>query len=201
MKFLITHRRAFWALSIFSGLFALSTVLSACGAPAWLTDAGSIIALVGSSFASIGSFIAGLTGNAALAAALAEVSTWVTKIETGLSDVETLVSQYQENANPTLLADIESALADVETNVQQDFSNLGLPASVLSVIAGIAGLALSQLEAWGSLITTIKTAALQTVTLKVPMSKKEYKTAVNKILSTPTGDPHVDEALAKAKRL
>ena len=201
MKFLIKYRRSFMVLGLFVGLFAITNLLAGCGLPAWLTDASSIIALVGSSFTSIASFVAGLTGNVALAAALATVSAWITKIQTALADVEALVEQYQEAQNPTVLADIEAALADLETNVQQDFSNLGLPAGVLSVIAGIASLALSQLEAWGSLIGAIKAPATAKVTLVVPMSKKEFKAAVNKILSTPTGDPQVDIALAKAKRV
>lgn len=201
MKVLIAYRRAFMIVAALAGLYAACSMLAACGLPVWLTDASGIIALVGSSFTSVASFIAGLTGNAALAAALATVSTWITKIQTALGDIETLVEQYQEAENPTVLADIEAALADLETNLQTDFSNLGLPSGVLSVIAGIAGLALSQLQAWAALISGMKATAAQKVEFNVPLTKKEFKAAVNKILSTPTGDPQVDAALAKAQRV
>lgn len=201
LRFLIAHRRRFLALSFLLFIAAMALPMIACGVPTWLTDANSVITLVGASFTSIASFVAGLTGNVALSAALAVVSTWITKIETGLSDVEALVQQYNQDQNPTVLTDIEAALADVETNVQQDFSNLGLPSSIMTVISGIAGLALSQLQAWGSLIPALKAKAMEKVSLTVPMTKKEFQAAVNKFLDTPTGDPVIDAALAKAKRV
>ena len=200
-SFLIRHRHHAMMTALLLLIGSVAMLVSGCAVPTWLTDAQSITALVGTSITSIGSFIAGLTGNVALAAGLAIVSTWITKVETGLSDIETLVSQYNSAPNPTLLSDIESALQDVETNIQQDFSNLGLPASVLSVISGITALALSQLEAWGTMIPAVKASAMTVMTLKVPYTKAEYKAAVNKILATPTGDAEVDAALAKARKL
>lgn len=199
--FCIKYRRYFLMLSLILAIYPMSVLIAGCGVPTWLSDANQIIGLVGTSIASIGAFIAGLTGNAALSAALTVVGQWVTKVQTGITDLEELIAQYQQNANPTLLANIESTLADVQQNVQQDFSNLGLPTSILSVIAGVAGLALSQLEAWGSLIPALQAKAMDSVTLKVPYTSKEYKQLVDKILSTPTGDPLVDEALAKVKKL
>jgi hypothetical protein len=199
--FLVRHTRHFFqlALVLTIGLFTLA--MSGCGVPTWLSDAQNIVALVGTSITAIGSFLAGLTGNAALAAGLAVLSTWITKVEQGVSDIETLVTQYNASPTPTLLSDIEAALIDVETNIQQDFSNLGLPTSILSVVTGIAALALSQLEAWGSLLPAIKAGAMATFIVKTPYTKAEYKELINKILSTPTGDAEVDVALAKAKRL
>lgn len=197
----IKYRRAFmsFALLLVIGMFTM--VMAGCAAPTWLTDANNIVALVGTSITAIGSFIAGLSGNAALAAGLAVLTEWITKIEQGISDIEALVSQYNSSPTPTLLGDIEAALSDLEANVQQDFSNLGLPTTILSVVAGVAALALSQLEAWGSLIPATKATAMMALTVKVPYTKKEYKEAVNKILSTPTGDAEVDAALAKARKL
>lgn len=200
-KFCVRYHRQLILLAVVLAIFPVAMFMAGCGAPTWLTDANTVIGLVGSSIASIGAFIAGLTGNAALATALAVVAAWVTKIQTGINDLEELVSQYQAAPNPTLLTDIESALADVQTNLAQDFSNLGLPTEVLSVIAGIAGLALTQIEAWGSLLPALSAKAMTTVTLKVPYTKAEYKALVDKILSTPTGDAAVDAALAKVKRL
>lgn len=201
LRFCLIYRRPLFGVAAAFAFLAFMLPMMGCAAPTWLTDASQIITLVGASFASIASFVAGLTGNAALAAALAVVSTWITNVQAGLSDIETLVDQYNEAPNPTLLSDIESALADVEQNVQTDFSNLGLPASILSVIAGIAGLALQQLVAWRSLFPSVSISAGSKFTITVPMTKKEFKAAVNKILETPTGDRIVDVALAKAVRL
>lgn len=200
-SFLIRHRSALRVLSLLLVVFTVALLMSGCAAPTWLTDANQIIGMVGSSIAAIGGFIAALTGNAALAAGLAVVSTWLTKIEQGIADVEQLVEQYNAAPDATTLASIEAALLDVETNIQQDFSNLGLPTSVTSVIAGVAALALSQLQAWGTMIPAIKANAMQSFVLKVPYTKAQFKEAVNGILSTPTGDAEVDAALAKAKKL
>ena len=199
--FTARHRRGFFVLSAIFALLTVCLMATGCAAPTWLTDAGTIISLVGTSFASIASFIAGLTGNTALAAALAVVSEWIAKVQTGIQDIENLVDQYNEAPNPTLLADIEAACADVQTNIKQDFSNLGLPAVILNVIAGIAGLALEQLEAWSSLFPALAAKPGDKVSFVTPMNKKQFKAAVNAILDTTTGDVEVDAALAKVKRL
>lgn len=201
LKALIKFHRQFTALAILLLIGMFTIGLAGCGVPTWLTDAQSIIGLAATSLATIGSFIAGLTGNAALAAGLAVISAWIQEVETGLNDVEELITQYNASPNPTLLANIEAALADVETNLQKDFSNLGLPTSILSVIAGIAGLALSQLQAWGSLLPAAQSKAMASFTVRVPYTKAEYKALVNGILTTPTGDAEVDAALAKVKKL
>lgn len=199
--FLIRHARHFMMLALVLTLGVVTMAMSGCGVPPWLSDAGSIIGLVGTSITTIGSFIAALTGNAALAAGLAVVSDWISKVEVGISDVEELVNQYNAAPTPGLLANIEAALSDVEANLVQDFSNLGLPTSFLTVVSGIAALALSQLQAWGSLIPALKANALESFTVKRPYSKAEYRDLVNKLLATPTGDTTVDAALAKVKKL
>ncbi len=200
-QFLVQYRRFFNSAALLLVLAAVTSVLAGCGAPTWLTDAQGIVALVGTSITSIGSFIAALSGNAALAAGLAVVTDWINKVETGITDLEELVSQYSAAPTASLLQEIEAALAAVEGNIQRDFSNLGLPTSLLAVIAGVAALALSQLEAWGSLIPAAKATAGQVLTVRVPYTKAEYKALVNKILETPTGDVEIDAALAKAKKL
>lgn len=201
MKFLVKHHRRFTQLAFLLFIGVAVVALSGCGAPTWLTDAGTIITLAGSSITAILSFIAGLTGNTALATALAAVSAIFTKVETGISDLETLVDQYNAAPDPTVLANIEAALVDIEANLVTDFGNLGLPASILSVIQGIAGLVLSQLQAWGTLITGIKSSAMSTFIIKTPYTKAEFKKLVNDYLSRPTGDPEVDAVLAKVKRI
>jgi hypothetical protein len=212
MKFLIAYRRFFQVVALAAFLFAITSILTACGVPTWLSDAGNIIALVGSSFTSLASFIAALTGNVALAAGLAAVSTWITKVQSGVTDLEELISQYKASPTTGLLGEIESSLTDLQQNVQQDFSNLGLPASVLSVIAGIASEAESLLVEWGTAIAGVKTATssaqlhaavahISTMADSLPQSIANYKQAVNKILSTPTGDAQTDAALAKTKKL
>lgn len=212
MKFLMKHHRTLMQFSFLLFLLVTTLSLTGCGVPAWLSDAGNIIALVGASFTSIASFVAGLTGNAALAALLATVSTWITKVETGISDLEALISQYQTSPSTGLLAEIEASLADVQTNVQQDFSNLGLPAAVLSVISGIAGVAANLLIQWSNAINGVKTAKtgadfktamakLTSLADNLPTSIAQYKVAVNAILDTPTDDAMVNAALAKTPRL
>lgn len=203
-RFCIRHHRALTAVGCALFVLTVCLPLIACGLPVWLTDAGSIIALIGSSFTSIAAFVAGLTGNVALAATLATVSAWITKIQTGLTDLDALVEQYQQDANPTVLSDIEATLADIKANLATDFSNLGLPSQVLSVIANVAALALQQLEAWSSLIPAVSASSTAgsatTVAIKIPLTKAQFKAAHNAILA-PTGDPEVDAVLAKIKNL
>lgn len=201
LRFLIFARHRFMAVACILVMGVFTLAMAGCGVPTWLTDAQSIVTLVGTSITAIGSFIAALTGDAALAAGLAVVSDWITKIDQVIGDLETLVEQYNAAPNQTLLADIESALTDVEANLVPDFSNTGLPTSVLSIIAGISALALSQIQAWGSLIPAAQANAMTTFTVKTPYTKAQYKRLVNQILSRPTGDAKIDAALARAKKL
>jgi hypothetical protein len=212
LRLLITFRCASMLVALAFAVLAVCIPLAACGVPVWLSDAYSIIALVGSSFASIASFVAGLTGNAALSAALATVSVWITKVQAVISDLTELISQYQASASTGLLAQIESALADLQANVAQDFSNLGLPPEVLSVISGIAGLADNLLTEWSTAISGVKTAKttaefhaanakLTTLADGLPERMKTYASDVNAILTKTTGDPLVDAALAKTPKL
>lgn len=212
LRFLISYRRYFKLAAFAAFVFAATLTLTGCGVPTWLSDAGNIIALVGTSFTSIASFIANLTGNAALAALLAVVSTWITKVQTGVTDLEALITQYQASPTPGLLGEIESSLTDLQENVQQDFSNLGLPPAVLSIIAGIAGVAENLLAQWAAAISSVKTAKtskdfsaamakLTSLADTLPYAMSKYKADVNEILNTPTGDPEVDAALKKAKKM
>jgi hypothetical protein len=199
-KILIRYRHALKMLSLVLLIGGIAMLMVGCAAPTWLTDASSIITLAGASITSIGSFIAGLTGDTSLEAGLAVVTAWIDKVQTGISDLEKLLDEYSAAPSPTLLTAIESALADVQANLATDFSNLGLPANVLNVIAGIVAVVLQQLTAWGSLIPGLKAAAGETFTVTTPLTKAETKAKVNALLS-PTGDATIDAALAKAKRV
>lgn len=198
---LILHRKRSYALGLLFLLGAVSMIVTGCAAPTWLTDAQGIVALVAASITSVGGFIASLTGNAALAQGLAVVQKWIAEVQTGLTDLEQLIDQY--NAEPTtgLLLTIKATLADVTTNIQQDFSNLGLPAGVLNVVAGVAAVALSQLTAWGSLLPAGNAVAMAKFTVITPYTKKQYKELINNVLSQHTGDAEIDAALAQAKKL
>ena len=133
-------------------------------------------------------------------------------MQTGLGDITALITQYTAAPSATLLAEIEAALADVTANVKQDFSNLGLPASVLSVIEGITALALNLLTEWSAAITGVTTAStstelhaavekINTLGNALPQAMADFKAGVNAVLSTPTGDAEIDAALAKATRV
>lgn len=207
MKFLIAHRRNFHLLGCLMLLAFATTLLTGCAA-AWLTDAGSILFMIGQSMTSVAAFVAALSGNTALAALLTTISEWITTVQAGIADLQTLIAQYKANASTGLLADIEAALATLQTNVKQDFSNLGLPPAVLTVIAGIAGLATNLLAEWSLAINGIKTAAtsaehaaayakMSSLADALPASMAQYKTAVNGLLTAKTGDPATDAALAK----
>jgi hypothetical protein len=202
INWLTPYHRFFVALFVACfGLTCAFLVAGCAGLPQWLSDAPTILATVGTSITSVIGLLAALTGNPALSAASLAISAWITKVSTAIQDVETLVKQYQADESTTLLGDIEAALATAEADINTDFSNLGLPASFLSVVTQIAALALSQLQAWGTLIPSLSAKAMESVSLKVPYSKKEYEAAFNKILDTPTGDATVDAALARIKRL
>jgi hypothetical protein len=212
LKFLVKYRRSFYLLSAVLMAAVVMLPMMGCGVAAWITDAAEVVAVIGTSFASLSSFIAGLTGNTVLAAALATVGTWIGKVQTGLSDLSDLVSQYQTAPSTGLLGDIESALTDVQGNLEQDFSNLGLPASVLNVISGIAGLANGLLVKWAAAIDGVKTASTAAefkaatahfANLAESLSDDiaQFKAGVNGYLTAKTGDAEIDAALAKAKTI
>ena len=212
LRFLIAYRRQFMLAAFGILLATIALPMMGCGIPAWLTDAQSVIGVIGASFTSIASFIAALTGNAALSAALAVVSAWITKVQTGVSDLEELITQYQDSPSTGLLANIESALADLQANVVQDFSNLGLPSSVLNVISGIAGLVDGLLTKWSAAISGVKTAAspshfkaatahMTFLAESLPDDIAQLKAGVNGYLTAKTGDAEVDAALAATPKL
>ena len=212
-KFLIRFRRVAMFMAIVCACFVCGLMLTGCGAPTWLTDAGNIVATIGMSFTSLSAFIAGLTGNVALAALLTTVSAWISKVQTDIADLSLLISQYQQSPSTGLLATIESSLADVQANVQQDFANLGLPAAVLSVVAGVAGLAEGLLVKWSTAVGAVKSAAfgskefhaavehMNSVAKSLPQDTAAFKAAVNALFDKKTGDAQVDAALAKTPRI
>ena len=211
-RFLIRNRRAFTTFGFALMLIVFCLHMTACGIAAWLSSAGSIIGTVSATFISLAAFVAGLTGNTALATLLTTVSTWITLIQTGLSDLNALIAQYKASPSATLLAQIESALADVQANIKQDFSNLGLPSSVLAVISSVAGEAAQLLLSWDEAIQGIKTAnttaeahaamqKLDTLSASLDADIAAYRGRVNYILGETTGDPATDAALAATPKI
>ena len=211
-RILIQYRREFFTIAFLFFVAVICLTMSGCAVPAWISNSENVIDLVGASFASIAAFVAGLTGNTALAELLTEVSAWITKVQGGVSGLQSLISQYKVNPTTGLLGEIESALTDLQQNVAQDFSGSGLPASVLSVISGIAAEADALLSEWSNAITGVKSATTSAEVAKgvanisaladnLPTRIASYSAAVNTILSTPTGDAEVDAALAKAPRI
>jgi hypothetical protein len=208
-SFLIAHRRHFHYIALACAVLTVSMLCSGCGVAAWLTNAGAIIATMGESFTTLAAFVASLMGNSALASLLTTISKWITTVQTGIADLQTYITQYKASPTTGLLAKIEQAMATLKANVATDFSNLGLPASILNVIAGIAGLAANLLAEWDLAIQGVKTAPtaaeahtafahLSTVAENLPTSLATYKASVIKLLTTPTGDAQIDSALAAA---
>jgi hypothetical protein len=212
LKFLVQNRKKCFAISFAVFLATITLHMTACGIAAWLSAATTIVGTVSATFVSLAAFIAGLTGNATLASALAAVSKWITDVQTGLTDLNELVAQYKASPSATLLATIESSLADVQANIKQDFSNLGLPASVLNVIASVAGEAAALLLSWDEAIQGIKSSTttaeahvamqkLDTLSESLPDDVAAYKERVNSILASTTGDADTDAALANTPKL
>lgn len=205
MKKIINNlwRLPFFAVSAALAVLAVCLLTSACALPTWLSDANSIIPMLVTSAGSVLSLIAGLTGNAALAAAIAALTTWANKIEAGLANIETLIANYQANPSDTLLENIEAAAQAVISDIPTFAQVEGLPAALATTIQSFAQLILTQLEAWTSLIPTLKASVMEgeQITVIVPFTKADYKAQWNALLNHSTGDPTIDAALKKAKRL
>ena len=195
-SFVIAHHRAFVQFGL--ALFIVSAALFVCGCavPTWISDIDNLIPVILSAFGGLASVITGFLGGSALETT---ITNWITEIETGVNDVEELVEQYQQSADPTVLNDIEAALADVKTNLQTDFSNLGLPAVLLSVIAQVASITLATLQAIVSVIPAFAAKAGTTLSITVPMNKAELRGAYQTLFKKTTGDPKLDALLLKVK--
>jgi len=196
--FLARHRRELAFLS----LLCFIVVLAGCAALTWLTDANSILGVAGDTLAGVLGLIASLTGSVLAASIASEISTVITDAQAGVNDVETMVEEYQQNPSPTLLGSIEAGTQAVITNIKQFLSDTGITnAKAQEVVTAILQLFLSQVENWATLLPALGAQAGDKLAIIIPMNKKQFKAAYNKILSTPTGDPNVDAALAKMKRL
>ena len=195
-SFVIAHHRAFVQLGL--ALLFVSAALFVCGCavPTWISDIDNLIPVILSAFGGLASVITGFLGGSALATT---ITNWITEIETGVNDVEELVQQYQQSSDPTVLNDIEAALADVKTNLQTDFSNLGLPAVLLSVIAQVASITLATLQAIVSVIPAFAAKAGTTLSITVPMNKAELRGAYQTLFKKTTGNPKLDALLLKVK--
>lgn len=206
--FLFRHRRAFHMLGMVFALLTVCMCLTACAVPTWLTDAEALMPVLMSSATSILSFVASATGNPELAAALAIAQPIIDDVGKGLTDLQTMIEEYKGSPSDTVMQNIEAGASDISANLNKLLGDIGLPAALATKLQAWAQLVLSQLNAWLEILPQIKTG-VQSRTLEhmarpatdKVMRADDLKNAFNAILDTPTGDPHVDEALAKAPRL
>lgn len=196
MKFLVQHHRLFTGLGCALLGLSLLSLVAGCAAPTWITDISNLLPIVLSAFAGLSSVVLGYLGAGTLAST---ITTWITEIQNGIADIQEMVKQYEAAPNPTLLSNIEALLADVSANIQQDFSNLGIPAALLAIIASVASIALETLQSISSVIPALAAKAGDKFTVTTPKTKAELKAALQAVFSAPTGDAKLDSLLAKVK--
>ena len=203
-RFCMQYRRALFTSSVVFGALCLCSILTGCaGLPTWLADAEKIIPVLAEGAASILSLISALTGNAVAAGVLSEISAWASKIEAGIKNIQDLVAQYQTTPGESLLNEIESAVNLVVGDIGSFASIVGVPAVLATKVQAPAQFLLTELESWASLLPALKAAAVAgtKITITVPLDQHAFRHAWNNLLNEPSGDPAVDLALAKAKRL
>lgn len=205
----MNHSRALLMLAVVSATFTLCCLITGCNAPAWITDAESLLPIIGSSITSVLSFIAAFTGNAALAGVLGKISTIIADVGNGLTDLDKMVQEYKANPSDTLYQKITAAASDIRENLKQILSDTGLPASLAAKVQAWAQIALTQLEGWMGVLPALHQAAksntLHAMAALKPADDRilppaELKAAFNRIWE-PTGDPNLDKALATVPRL
>lgn len=183
---------------------AVSVYLTGCAVPTWLTDANAIIGTVLVSASSIAAFLASLSGNSAIAAAINLALPYIQDISNGLNDLDQFVADYNASPSDTTLQKIEAGLSDAIGLVQKFLSDTGIASispALGAKIAAWAQLVLEQLEAWQATFPALSAKAGTRLTIVIPFSKGEFKNQFNALLNEPTGDPEIDAALKKAKRL
>ena len=196
----MVHRFCFMVFLI-STMFTFTVALTGCAVPLWLSDAGNIMPILLSTATSVLGFIGTISGNPEIAVAMGLINTYMTDVENGLKELEELIGEYNETPNETVFQKIQGVAALVSQNLTLILEATGLPAAVATKIQSFATLILGQLNSWLSLLPTLSAKAGEKVTLTVPLTKKEYAAMYNKVREEATGDPVVDAALAKMKKL
>jgi hypothetical protein len=206
-NFCTAHRRALMTISLVSACFSLMIALTACNAPAWLTEAQLLLPVIGASITSVLSFLAGLSGNAGLAAVLAGVTTIITNVGNGLNDLIAAVEAYKENPSDTLLQKIQGIADAISANLQKVLTDSGIPAAIAQKIQAWAQLVVSQMDVWLKIVPQVHAAVMAKnlhMMAKPPKGAKimtvdQFTAAHNAIWEVPTGDPKVDVELPKAQ--
>lgn len=190
-----------YRLSAFFALLFVLIAVAGCALPTWIQDAQSILPQVGEAITAILGIVSLFTGAALSASEVNAINTVFTAVQNALGDLSAMVKEYQSTPSATLLASIETGAQAVIDNLTQFLADIKITdAALQQKIVAFANLVLSQIKAWASILPALKAAPGQSINLTVPMSKKEFAAAFNALLE-PTGDPAVDGALARVKRL
>ena len=197
------YRRIF---AVSAALFAVSLIAGCAGT--FFSEAPSVIQAIIGSVAAIAAALSFVPGLGTEAAAISAI---LTAADNEASEIEMLIQQYQTTPNETTLQKIEAAIQLAISNMTKLLSPLNIPPALATKIGNIAQVMLDQFEAWAALIASIKVPASGKLEVTdhakaaAAMSKlltaKQYKTRVNDILDTPTGDATVDAAFARSPRL
>jgi hypothetical protein len=181
------------------GLLVTMSVSGCAGLPQWISSFEQLVPAMAASIASVVTAVGALTGDPALSAAGTAISLIATKVENGLKDLQQLVDQYQSaqdaDTKHDLLSKIEDAAKVVISDLNQLGGDFGVPAAVTAPIAALASLVLSQLQAWLSIIPTLKASTGQqaSTAIAIPMSAKQFKEAHNAVVANAkTGSEGVD---------
>jgi hypothetical protein len=194
------HRFSYFgAIALFVHM-AISFIAGCSGIPTWLTDAQTLLPVIEGTIGAILSVVAAISGSALTPAESESIQTIITTIGNSITNVEAVVKAYESNPKATTAQDIETAAAFVITQIKSFLSGVQItnPAVQQKVVA-ILSAVLSEFTAWASLIPTLSATAGQQVTLRVPMTKDQFKAEINSILEQKTGDANLDNATAKRK--
>lgn len=192
----------FWYLvSLVLGIFAVVGFAAGCAAPTWLSDAGQVIPEIVQTIEAILSLAALAAGTALSASEQNEITAYGDNAQTALDDIEQMVDAYNQNNSPSVLANIEAAVQSWISNATSFLSAFHIDNQKLETeIVDFVTLALTQFKAWATLLPTLSAMPGESITIVIPMSKKQYGDNFNAIRTRKTGDAAVDAALAKLKK-
>lgn len=199
--------RALAIIFLVSSTMLVMCAITGC-AGTFLADASPVIEAVLAAISSVSGILSILVPGAS------QVFSILSAVTGEVQEIQTLIEQYKTTPNETTLQKIEAGIQLAITNIQPLLAPVGVPAAVATKIAAIGQLILGQLEAWLSLFPSLSSTPVTTtaaaapavtahviVSIKKPMSAKNFSKAVNAILDTPTGDAKTDAAFAHATRL
>jgi hypothetical protein len=149
-------------------------------------------------------FVAQLTGKTIDPAVVAEIQAIANQATKDLQDIETLAKQYnaEPGANQGLLQSIAAAGQAIVANMQPLINDAHVKdAATQKKLTAFATLVVAEVEAVISTLGLLNAPQGSTVTIKIPMSKDEFKVAFDAILSSPTGQPDVDVALSHIHKM